>query len=140
MMRFFITLATVVLLGFSAQAETGNAPPEPGIEAVISGQFDAFRANDYDAAFGFASPMIQGVFGSAERFRAMVTTGYPMVQNPGEVRFLDLREIDGALWQKVLLRDAAGVYFTLDYQMIQSDEGVWQINGVQLLKAAQLGA
>jgi hypothetical protein len=55
------------------------------------------------------------------------------------VRFLELRDIDGALWQKVMIRDQAGEFHVLDYQMIQTAEG-WQINGVQLLRAPDVGA
>ena len=69
----------------------------------------------------------------------MVRNGYPMVWRPGEVRFLALRDIDGALWQKVMIRDQAGELHMLDYQMIEGPEG-WQINGVQILRRPDVGA
>ena len=54
---------------------------------MISKQIEAFKADDFDTAFSFASPMIQRMFGSASTFGEMVQNGYPMVWRPAEVRF-----------------------------------------------------
>ena len=62
-----------------------------------------------------------------------------MVWRPEEFRFLELRDIDGRLWQKVLIRDLGGEIHILDYQMIETGEG-WRINGVQLLRPPGVGA
>ena len=113
-------------------------PPEAGIEGTIQSQIDAFLADDFATAFTFASPNIQGLFGSADRFGAMVRGGYPMVWRPEDVQFLELRDLNGRLWQKVMVRDQAGGFHVLDYQMIETAEG-WRINGVQLLPAPDLG-
>ena len=114
-------------------------PREPGIETTIQSQIDAFLVDDFAKAFTFASPNIKSIFGSADRFGQMVRQGYPMVWRPGEVRYLELREISGALWQKVMIRDQAGGIHLLDYQMINTGDG-WQINGVQILRAPDVGA
>ena len=104
------------------------------IEDVIGDQLDAFNARDVDRAWTYASPTIQGLFGSPGNFGMMVQRGYPMVWDNAEVRYLEQREIDGRLWQKVLIRDAQGGLHLLDYQMQQTDLG-WRINAVQLLPA-----
>jgi hypothetical protein len=39
----------------------------------------------------------------------------------------------------VLVTDAQGVPFVLEYQMIETPDG-WQINGVQVLRAPEVGA
>lgn len=114
-------------------------PREPGIETTIQSQIDAFLADDFATAFTFASPNIKMLFGNSDRFGQMVRNGYPMVWRPGEVRFLELRDINGALWQKVMIRDQAGEFHVLDYQMIQGAEG-WRINGVQILRRPDVGA
>ena len=62
-----------------------------------------------------------------------------MVHRPSDVRFLELREVAGRLWQRVMMTDAAGRIHMLDYQMIETPEG-WQINGVQILPAPDVGA
>ena len=112
-------------------------PPEAGIEGTIQSQIDAFLVDDFARAFTFASPNIQGLFGSADRFGTMVRNGYPMVWRPEDVQFLELRDLDGRLWQKVMVRDQRGKLHILDYQMIETDAG-WRINGVQLLPAPDL--
>jgi len=136
--RIILILTMVLGLAGMARAQA-EMIPDRAIEGVIQGQIDAFLADDFATAFEYASPNIKMIFGSVDRFAAMVRQGYPMVYRPRAVTFLELREIDGDLWQKVLVRDAAGVYHALDYQMIQTETG-WQINGVQLLQAPQLGA
>jgi hypothetical protein len=110
-----------------------------GIRAVIDRQFEAFDKDDFVEAFGYASPGIRRVFETPEGFAAMIEHGYPMVQHPSETRFLELREIGGALWQKVLVRDEGGVFHVLDYKMIMVG-GAWRIDGVQYLREAEMGA
>ncbi|MDA8586401.1 DUF4864 domain-containing protein [Rhodobacteraceae bacterium] len=113
--------------------------PEPDIEATIGAQIEAFRADDFAKAFSYASPNIQGMFGSHERFGQMVQNGFPMVWRPGVVQFLELREVAGALWQRVQIRDQAGKFHALDYQMIQEGGG-WRINAVQIVPLPDVGA
>lgn len=141
-----IRIFAAIVLAALAMAQTAShvmaaevLPPEPGIEATIQDQIDAFVADDVATAFSFASPNIKMLFGSSERFGQMVRDGYPMVWRPDELRFLELRDIDGALWQKVMIRDQAGRFHVLDYQMIPGGAG-WQINGVQILRAPGVGA
>jgi len=118
------------------------APPlaaqDEDIQAVIESQMQAFQAGDSAAAFEHASPLIKQIFGNSRNFGMMVRQGYPMVWNNAETRFLDLREIDGELWQKLQVRDAAGDLYLMDYRMVQTENG-WQIDGVVLLPAPQLG-
>jgi hypothetical protein len=112
---------------------------EAEIAATIDGQMQAFAARDAAAAFSFASPMIQGMFGTPDNFAAMVSQGYPMVWTPGDPRMLELRTIAGALWQRVHVTDAQGRGWFLDYQMIETPDG-WKINGVEVLPGTDLGA
>jgi Domain of unknown function (DUF4864) len=115
-----------------------TAQEEP-IQKTIQNQLDAFKADDFVSAFTFASPNIKGLFGTPDNFGAMVTQGYPMVHRPSAVTMLELREVAGNLWQRVMITDEAGRTHLLDYQMIETPDG-WQINGVQLLKAPDIGA
>jgi hypothetical protein len=131
-------LSAAVLLALALPA-AAQAPDRAGIEATIRSQIDAFLADDFATAFTFASPSIKGIFGTPENFGAMVRNGYPMVHRPTAVQMLDLREVAGRLWQRVMVTDAAGTTHLLDYQMVPG-EGGWQINGVQLLRGAGVGA
>lgn len=134
-MRFISVLVSAVFL---AQASLAEDRIE-GIENTIQGQIDAFLVDDFDTAFTFASPTIQGLFGSSTRFGQMVRNGYPMVWRPSEVQFLELRRQGALLLQKVLVRDANGAPHVLEYNMVQQGE-TWRIDGVQLLAAPPVGA
>ncbi len=122
----------LLAVSLSAGLASGAFAQSDEIEANISAQIQAFRADDFATAFTFASPNIQRLFGDPENFGIMVRRGYPMVWRPADVRFLELREIGGALWQKVMITDGNGRVHLLDYQMIRQENG-WKINGVQLL-------
>ncbi|EEW24592.1 DUF4864 domain-containing protein [Rhodobacter ferrooxidans] len=130
-------LAVVMAMGFAGAA--WSEPREADIAAVIRGQMAAFQADDLGRAFGYASPNIKSLFGSAENFGAMVQQGYPMVWRPAAVRLLGLRDVAGGLWQRVMVTDQAGASHMLDYQMIETPDG-WQINAVQLLPPSDVGA
>ncbi|WP_170332236.1 DUF4864 domain-containing protein [Ruegeria arenilitoris] len=123
-----LLLAVSLSAGLASGAFAQNAE----IEANITAQIQAFKADDFSTAFTFASPNIQRLFGTPENFGVMVRRGYPMVWRPADVRFLELREVAGALWQKVMITDSDGRVHILDYQMVQQESG-WKINGVQLL-------
>ncbi len=113
------------------------AQDRTAIETVISRQMEAFTARDEAAAFDFASPLIQRLFQTPEGFSAMVRQGYPMVWDNRDVRFLELREIEGFWWQKVLVRGPDGAAYVLDYQMVELADG-WRINAVTLLPSPDL--
>ncbi|NOD64223.1 MULTISPECIES: DUF4864 domain-containing protein [unclassified Ruegeria] len=129
----------LLALSLSAGLVSGAYAQSSEIEANIAAQIQAFKADDFATAFTFASPNIQRLFQNPDNFGAMVRNGYPMVWRPAYVRFLELREIAGSLWQKVMITDGDGRVHILDYQMIPL-EGGWKINGVQLLGNADPAA
>ena len=126
-----IALAFLLSWPLSAQADP--------IQNVITDQVSAFLADDFDTAFSFASPSIKRLFGSPERFGQMVRDGYPMVYRPAEVQMLEQQEIGPHVIQRVMMRDATGRIHFLAYAMIETPDG-WQINGVQILRAPEIGA
>lgn len=104
---------------------------------VISQQLDAFAARDVGQAFSFASPMIQGTFGTPENFGAMVAQGFPMIWTPVDPRFGDRRALGPRTYQRVLLKDGDGVIRVMEYEMIQMNDA-WLINGVREVPAQEL--
>jgi hypothetical protein len=132
MRKLMLTSICVAVMAFPAVGRSQETSGEGAITGVIASQIDAFLRQDVDAAFEFASPNIRGLFGSSERFGAMVQSGYPMVWQPQEVRYLALRNVAGRLWQRVMITDAEGRVHLLDYQMVETGKG-WKINAVQLL-------
>lgn len=131
MFRFASFVFSLVLLALPAGAEDRDR-----ITGVIGAQIEAFRDDDVTRAFGFASPRIRSLFGTPERFGQMVERGYPMVLRPNQVRYLELREVAGNLWQRVLITDQDGRLHLLDYQVVGGG-GDWKINAVQILKVPQ---
>jgi hypothetical protein len=136
-MRKFILVATLMagLIGTAPRAEE----PAEAIRGVISDQIAAFRADDFATAFTFASPTIKRMFGTSERFGEMVRSGYPMVWRPADVRFTGLRDRGGRTVQDVLVIDQVGALHLLEYEMIETEAG-WQINGVRVRRAGDVGA
>lgn len=128
-----------VFLSLMSGPAFADEPRNPAIEGIIQNQMNAFVADDFATAFTFASPNIKGIFGTAENFGAMVAQGYPMVYRPDAVQMLELRSVAGNLWQRVMITDATGRTHLLDYMMIDTADG-WQINAVQLLPQAGVGA
>jgi hypothetical protein len=134
MLRAVLAVAALAL----APIAWAQAAPE-AIRSVIGAQIEAMRADDFATAFGFASPGIQRLFGTPERFERMVREGYPMVRQPRDVRFLEAVPGPGRTVQGVLVTDGAGVPHVLDYEMVPLDGG-WRIDGVRLRQPEAAGA
>ena len=80
--------AVFLLTAAPALAAEDPAPADrTAIHDVIAAQIDAFRHDDAPAAFGFASPKIQSLFGTPERFIGMVAHAYQPVYRPSAVAF-----------------------------------------------------
>ncbi|MFZ1725160.1 MAG: DUF4864 domain-containing protein [Albidovulum sp.] len=132
----------VVVLAFmwalSMASPVGADDRSPQIRSVIERQMEAFGADELDRAFGFASPMIKGMFGNPENFGRMVRDGYPMIWRPSSMSFLDLREENGRLFQRLSVRDSTGQMYLFDYDMIAGADG-WLINGVYPVAQPDVG-
>lgn len=127
-------LATVLALTLNGPA----AAQQSGPQAVIEAQIGAFMADDFEAAFDFASPAIRSIFGTPERFGQMVRQGYPMVHRPAGLRFLDQAEHGAAILQRVLITDLSGRAHVLEYEMLPSGDA-FVINGVRILSGQDTG-
>ncbi len=108
------------------------AQPDPDAEAagrVVLQQLEAFRRDDFDAAFGFASEEIHQLFDVA-RFEAMVRGGYPEIARSASA-FIDhaTRGPAGRLYLLVRVRGANGQSIEAVYEMVR-ENGQWRINGV----------
>jgi len=122
---------TAMLLATPAFAQDAS------IEDVITNQLQAFNDRDVAEAWQYASPMIQGMFGSPDNFGMMVERGYPMVWDNSNVRFLDREDFDSRTRQEVMITGPDGLFYILDYQMIETPDG-WLINGVQVIPAPDI--
>lgn len=121
-----------------AQADL-SAADRASIQGVITRQIDAFRHDDAEAAFAFASPGIQGQFGTPERFLDMVRRAYPAVHRPRVVEFTALRLSEGAIVQDVELVGPDGAFELARYTMERDAAGAWRIAGCTLVPSARVG-
>jgi hypothetical protein len=131
---FAALLIWVMSFAASSGLLTGQGKANDDVKSVISSQIDAFLQDDFVTAFDFASPFIRNFFRTPENFGQMVRNGYPMVWRPSDVEFLSTDQRDGALIQNVMIRDANGALFLLEYEMIETESG-WLINGVRVQEA-----
>lgn len=129
----FITAGLSALL-LSLLFSFGATAQQAEIEGTISSQIEAFKADDFEQAFTYATPNLRRLFQSPQNFERMVTSGYPMVWRPADVEYLELGQRGGFLFQKVQITDQQGAVHLLMYQMEQTSEG-WRIGGVQILQA-----
>ncbi len=105
------------------------------IRKVIEEQLGAFRRDDAEAAFAQASPNIQAMFQTPDRFMSMVRGGYQPVYRPRQVEFRDIIDIDGTPTQKVFIIGPDGAPFMALYPMEQQADGTWKISGCYLVPA-----
>lgn len=118
-----------------AQPDLSDADRQ-AIRQVVESQLAAFRADDADKAYSFASPSIQAQFGTAGNFMAMVIASYQPVYRPKAVFFKDVAKINGMVVQRVLLIDQDDDSVLALYPMELQGDGSWRINGC-FLKAAE---
>jgi len=129
--RFFglIALLLAVAGGGAAQEPTLSDQDRSAIRALIQSQVEAFRRDDGPAAFGFASPAIQGMFGTPETFMDMVRQGYQPVYRPRVFDFREIITVDGIIMQKVHVVGPDGRPVTAFYPVTQLPDGSWRIDG-----------
>lgn len=107
------------------------------IRSVIERQLEAFQRDDGATAFTFASPYLQGMFGTPEAFMAMVKGGYQPVYRPRGHEFATLVKGESGPVQKVLFTDADGRVVLALYSMERQPDGSWRISGCSLFTTEQ---
>lgn len=132
--RFFVFLALIIGLATAAAAQQSAISPQDqaAIRDIIQGQIEAFRRDDGDAAFGYASPSIQSMFGRSDVFMDMVRQGYRPVYRPQVFDFREIVELHGQVAQKVHVVGPDGRPVTAIYPMTRLPDGSWRIDGCYL--------
>jgi Domain of unknown function (DUF4864) len=139
--RLLASLVFLALAVLPLRAESPTAAEAAEFQRIISSQIAAFNADDGSAAYGFAAPMIQKAFPSAEQFMQMVKTGYPQVYRQKSVNFEDaIVDSAGRPGQKVRIVDTSGQTWIALYSMEKQADGTWRISGCYLLPAPGVGA
>jgi hypothetical protein len=102
------------------------------IQSLIAGQIEAFRSDNGAAAWGYASPMIQGQFPTPDAFMGMVRKGYQPVYRPRSLTFGPIEDTPAGPMQKVYVTGPDGRAYIAVYTMERQPDGSWKINGCSL--------
>lgn len=128
-----LALAAGICIGAFGPLAASEKPLEAGdaeaIRIVIEHQLQAFRADDGQEAFSYASPAIQSIFKTPDTFMSMVRAGYRPVYRPREVEFRDLVAVEGRWTQRILVVGPDGVPVIAQYVMEKQPDGSWRIDG-----------
>jgi len=131
--RIVLAFALVAASLGLARAEVADADRE-AFRNIISSQIEAFQRDDGATAYGYASPTIQGLFPSAERFMAMVRSGYPPVYRPRSLSFGTAADTPRGPEQHVFITGPDGRNWVAIYSLQRQPDGTWRINGCRLVE------
>lgn len=139
-MRVILTLC-FVLFGLFAPA-LSLAQEDTPWRATVTGQIEAFRAGDGEAALGFAGPGFRAQFdGQPEAFiAAIAAAGYgPIVQSRSH-GFGEFNRVGETVVMQVVnfVGSDQSLYEAL-YQLVDEPGQGWRVQGVVLRKEAGIG-
>jgi len=119
-----------------AAAESIAAADARAVRDVVSAQLDAFASDDAERAFSYAAPAIRTMFGTPDRFLAMVRAGYPVVYRNAGVTFLAPLRAGTEIVQGVHLTDSDGALWLATYRLERQSDGAWRIKGCDVRPAS----
>jgi phosphate-selective porin len=125
--RFVLAFLLLLLGATGAWAQAASTDAKAAAVPVVK-QLEAFRRDDFDTAFTFASGTIRERF-DRRNFEAMVRRGYPEIAQStfAAVTKTEL-ESPGLAYVTVKIRGANGQSIEALYEMVWEDD--WKINGV----------
>jgi len=135
----YLRAALAVLLMVGVVQAQDVAAPEQAWQGVITGQIEAFRANDAAGAFQFAAAPFQTAFPNAEAFLAtIIGSGYGPIADSTSHTFGSFTKLDErSVAQEVLLTGKDLSRFEAIYVLTEEEIG-WRVSGVQLAKTPGL--
>ena len=124
-MRSIVLALLLLVIAPPAHAQSDDkAAAEPALR-----QLDAFRQNDFDTAYTFASAEIKRLF-DRPTFERMVKSAYPEIAQSVRARVIATRPgPEGHFYLVIKIRGANGQHIEAMYDMVRED-GAWKINGV----------
>jgi hypothetical protein len=132
--RLLFVLALAIGAPRLASAEELSAGDQATIKGMISSQIEAFRHDDGNAAYSFASPNIQGLYPSVDTFMNMVRNAYKPVYRPQSVTFGAMNDSPYGPQMKVFLVGPDGKSYVALYTLQRQPDGSWRINGCTLIE------
>jgi hypothetical protein len=130
MLRSFLAAIFAAFISLVAFAGDIGAADKTEFQRIITAQIGAFRADDGQAAYDYAAPIVRKIFPTADVFMAMVKQGYPQVYRPQSFTFNDtLIDPLGRPAQKVTIVGPDGKTYVAIYTMEKQPDGTWLISG-----------
>ena len=129
-------IALAAAIALPVAAEPVSASDTKAVRGVVEAQLAAFAADDAKRAFSYAAPAIREMFGTPERFVAMVRAGYPVVYRPANINFLHPVWVDGQLVQGLHLTDGDGTLWLAIYRLERQPDKSWRISGCDVQPAS----
>lgn len=123
------------LMALPSHADPVSPTDTKAVRIVVEAQLDAFAVDDAKRAFSYAAPALREMFGTPERFMAMVRGGYPVVYRPASVTFLNPEWVQGQLVQGVHLTDSSGALWLATYRLERQRDKSWRISGCEVLQS-----
>jgi hypothetical protein len=119
----------LTLLVFAGAAHAQAARTDPKTAAVpVMKQLEAFRRDDFDTAFTFASGAIRAQF-DRPGFETMVRRGYPEIARSAFAAVVKTElPSEGVAYVTVKIRGANGQSIEALYELTWEDD--WKISGV----------
>ena len=106
------------------------------LTTVIEAQLAAFRANDYNKAFSFASSELQSLF-APDEFERMVKASYPVVAQSVAADYGIAFDTGDEAVVSVRVENAAKKSVEYHY-LFKKEAGAWKISGVTEIKSEGL--
>jgi hypothetical protein len=121
-----------LLIAAALAAGVAAAQPAADLRAAtqtVMGQLEAFRRDDFDTAYTFASAMIRGLF-DRRAFEDMVRNGYPEIASSASALVSGSSALpNGGVLLHLRIRGADGNRVEAFYELVREDGG-FKINGV----------
>ncbi len=141
MLRSLLAALIVCLAACTAHADTLSQADRTEFQRIITGQIEAFRADDSERAYGYAAPSIRRIFPNSSIFMQMVKQGYRPVYRPQSFSF-EQTDTDplGRPAQRVRIIGPDGKAYEALYSMERQPDGTWRIDGCSLLEVPGVDA
>jgi hypothetical protein len=127
--------AAVFMICALGQTLAASESDRSAIRGIIQDQIEAFKRDDAARAFSYAAPALQNMFGSQERFMAMVKEGYKPVYRPRSYAMGEFKDTPDGTSLSVQIQDLEGMDWVAIYTLEQQPDGTWRISGCFLAKA-----
>jgi Domain of unknown function (DUF4864) len=132
MARMTSAVLLLALAAWAVLAGSAAAQRDPDVDdagRIVMQQLEAFRRDDFQTAFTFASRSIRDMFDTA-RFEAMVRGGYPEIARSVRASIDGSKRGDaGELYLFLHVQGDNGRAVEAVYEMVK-EAGTWRINGV----------